>query len=79
MQTHLMSIKLLNQSLERYLDRLEGWKDVMQETEEKMKSLLEDQFKVKATAQQVNSTVALRWMKGERRDWPHSPGTLFYT
>lgn len=60
MQTHLMSIKVLNQSLERYLDRLEGWKDVMQETEEKMKSLLEDQFKVKATAQQVNSTVALR-------------------
>lgn len=60
MQNHLMSIKLLNQSLERYLDRVEGWKDVMEETEEKMKSLTEDQYNVKATAQQVNMTVALR-------------------
>lgn len=60
MQNHLMSIKLLNQSLERYLDRVEGWKDVIEETEEKMKSLTEDQYNVKATAQQVNTTVALR-------------------
>lgn len=60
MQNHLMSIKLLNQSLERYLDRVEGWKDVIEETEEKMKTLTEDQYNVKATAQQVNMTVALR-------------------
>lgn len=60
MQNHLMSIKLLNQSLERYLDRVEGWKDVIEETEEKMKTLTEDQYDVKATAQQVNMTVALR-------------------
>ncbi|KAM9339220.1 scavenger receptor class A member 3 [Symphorus nematophorus] len=62
MQNHLMSIKLLNQSLERYLDRVEGWKDVIEETEEKMKTLMEDQYDVKATAQQVNMTVALSTM-----------------
>ncbi|XP_069017893.1 scavenger receptor class A member 3 [Embiotoca jacksoni] len=61
-QNHLMSIKLLNQSLERYLDRVEGWKDVIEETEEKMKTLSEDQYDVKATAQQVNTTVALSTM-----------------
>uniref|UniRef100_A0A4W6FSY6 Scavenger receptor class A, member 3 n=1 Tax=Lates calcarifer TaxID=8187 RepID=A0A4W6FSY6_LATCA len=62
MQNHLISIKLLNQSLERYLDRVEGWKDVIEETEEKMKTLTEDQYDVKATAQQVNTTVALSTM-----------------
>lgn len=55
-----MSIKLLNQSLERYLDRVEGWKEVIEETEEKMKTLTEDQYDIKAAAQQVNTTVALR-------------------
>lgn len=60
MQNHLISIKLLNQSLVRYLDRVEGWKDVMEETEDKMKTLMDDQYDVKATAQQVNTTVALR-------------------
>lgn len=58
-QNHLMSIKLLNQSLERYLDRVEGWKDVIEETEEKMKTITEDQYDIKAAAQQVNTTVAL--------------------
>ncbi|XP_059213181.1 scavenger receptor class A member 3 [Centropristis striata] len=62
MQNHLMSIKLLNQSLERYLDRVEGWKDVIEETEEKMKTMAEDQYDIKATAQQVNTTVALSTM-----------------
>ena len=62
-QNHLVSIKLLNQSLDRYLDRVEGWKDVIEETEEKMKTLTEEQYDIKATAQQVNTTVALRWMK----------------
>lgn len=59
-QNHLMSIKLLNQSLERYLDRVEGWKDVIEETEENMKTLVEDQYDIRAIAQQVNMTVALR-------------------
>ncbi|XP_044185340.1 scavenger receptor class A member 3 [Thunnus albacares] len=62
MQNHLMSIKLLNQSLERYLDRVEGWKDVIEETDEKMKTLTEDHYDIKATAQQVNTTVALSSM-----------------
>ncbi|KAM4522100.1 scavenger receptor class A member 3 [Odontesthes bonariensis] len=61
-QNHLVSIKLLNQSLERYLDRVEGWKEVIEETEEKMKTLTEDQYDIKATAQQVNTTVALSKM-----------------
>ncbi|KAG7222690.1 hypothetical protein INR49_026299 [Caranx melampygus] len=62
MQNHIMSIKLLNQSLERYMDRVEGWKDVIEETEEKMKTMTEDQYDIKATAQQVNTTVALSTM-----------------
>ncbi|XP_068564529.1 scavenger receptor class A member 3 isoform X2 [Cebidichthys violaceus] len=62
MQNHLMSIKLLNQSLERYLERVEGWKAVIEETEEKMKTLADDQYDIKATAQQVNTTVALSTM-----------------
>ncbi|XP_070705436.1 scavenger receptor class A member 3 [Pempheris klunzingeri] len=62
MQNHLMSVKLLNQSLERYLDRVEGWKDVIEESEEKMKTLMEDQYDVKAASQQVNTTVALSTM-----------------
>lgn len=60
MQNHIMSVRLLNQSLERYLDRVDGWKDVMEETEEKMRNLVEDQYNTKVAAQQVNTTVALR-------------------
>lgn len=59
-QNHVVSIKLLNQSLERYLERVGSWNVVMEETVEKMKSLTEDQYSVKATAQQVNTTMALR-------------------
>nr|XP_057913846.1 scavenger receptor class A member 3 [Doryrhamphus excisus] len=62
MQSHLVSIKLLNQLLERYQDQVDGWKDVLEESEEKMKTLTEDQYDVKATAQQVNTTVALSTM-----------------
>ncbi|XP_054910426.1 scavenger receptor class A member 3 isoform X2 [Poeciliopsis prolifica] len=61
-QNHLMSLKLLNQSLERFTSQVQGWKEVIDETEEKMKTLTEDQFDVKATAQQVNTTVALSTM-----------------
>lgn len=59
-QNHIMSIKLLNQSLEQYLGQVEGWRDVIEETEEKMKTLTGDQYDLKATMQQVNITVALR-------------------
>lgn len=62
MQNHIMSIKLLNQSLERYVGQVEGWKDVIEETEEKMKTLSDDQYNIKATAQQINTTVALSTM-----------------
>ncbi|KAM4712911.1 scavenger receptor class A member 3 [Anableps anableps] len=61
-QNHLISLKLLNQSLERFTNQVEGWKEVIDETEEKMKTLTEDQYDVKATAQQVNTTVALSTM-----------------
>lgn len=60
MKNHVMSIKLLNQSLERYLDQVGSWNVVIEETVEKMKSLTEDQYSIKATAQQVNTTMALR-------------------
>lgn len=59
-QNHLMSIKVLNHSLERCQDRVEGWKDVVEETQEKIKTVTEDQFDIKATAHQVNTTVAHR-------------------
>ncbi|XP_019953011.2 scavenger receptor class A member 3 [Paralichthys olivaceus] len=62
MQNHLTSIRYLNQSLERYLERVEAWKDVIEETEEKMNTLTEDQYDVKATSHQVNTTVALSAM-----------------
>ncbi|XP_043961660.1 scavenger receptor class A member 3 isoform X1 [Gambusia affinis] len=61
-QNHLMSLKLLNQSLERFTNQVQGWKEVIDETEEKMKTLTEDQYDVKATAQQINTTVALSTM-----------------
>lgn len=60
MQNHVVSIRLLNQSLERYLDRVGSWNVVMDETVEKMKNLVEDQYGIKATAQHVNTTMALR-------------------
>lgn len=68
-QNHLMSIKVLNQSLERYLDRVEGWKDVVEETQEKIKTLLEDSFDIKATTHQVNTTVAhsTQWIDALQR------------
>ncbi|XP_057679498.1 scavenger receptor class A member 3 [Corythoichthys intestinalis] len=62
MQSHVMSIKFLNQLLVGYQDQVDGWKDVLEETEERMKTLTEDQYDVKATAQQINTTVALSTM-----------------
>lgn len=60
MKNQVVSMKLLNQSLERYLDQVGRWNVVTEETVEKMKSLTEDQYSIKATAQQVNTTMALR-------------------
>lgn len=69
MQSHVLSLRLLNQSLERYLDRVQGWKEVMEETEEKMNRLTAEQRDVKATAQQVNTTVTLstQWIDALQR------------
>ncbi|KAJ8355848.1 hypothetical protein SKAU_G00186420 [Synaphobranchus kaupii] len=63
-QSYSMGIKMINQSLDRYLDQVNGWKIVITETDEAMKSLLRDQYNLKATVQQVNTTVALnrQWM-----------------
>ncbi|KAK5617856.1 hypothetical protein CRENBAI_025727 [Crenichthys baileyi] len=61
-QNHLMSLKLLNQSLERFTNQVAGWKEVIDEIEEKMTTLTEDQYDVTATAQQINTTVALSTM-----------------
>ncbi|XP_035280114.1 scavenger receptor class A member 3 [Anguilla anguilla] len=63
-QTSSMAIMLINQSLERYLDQVNGWKVVITESDEAMKSVVQDQYDLKATVQTVNTTVALNavWM-----------------
>lgn len=61
-QNHLRAIKVLNQTLDRFSNQVQGWRDVIEETEEKMKNLADDQEDVKAIAQQVNTTVALSSM-----------------
>ncbi|XP_072306426.1 scavenger receptor class A member 3 [Eucyclogobius newberryi] len=58
-QNHLRAIKILNQTLDRFSNQVQGWRDVIEETEEKMKNLAEDQDDVKVIAEQVNTTVAL--------------------
>jgi len=60
LRNHTISVTLLNQSLERYVEQLHGWKDVIEETDERMKTLTQDQYDLRATVQQVNTTVALR-------------------
>ncbi|XP_056437550.1 scavenger receptor class A member 3 [Gadus chalcogrammus] len=64
MRDHTISVRLLNQSLERYVEQLHGWKDVIEETDDRMKSLTQDQYDLKATMQQVNTTVghSTLWM-----------------
>ncbi|KAG7265016.1 hypothetical protein CRUP_038121 [Coryphaenoides rupestris] len=59
LRNHTISVRLLNQSLERYVEQLHGWKDVIEETDERMKTLTQDQYDLRATVQQVNTTVAL--------------------
>ncbi|XP_029487231.1 scavenger receptor class A member 3-like [Oncorhynchus nerka] len=69
MQNYSLSIRLINQSLERYLDQVDGWKAVITETDESMKTLSQDQYDLKATMNQVNTTVALNslWMDALQR------------
>lgn len=69
MQNYSMSIKVINQSLERYLDQVDGWKAVITETDESMKTMSQDQYDLKATVHQVNTTVALSslWMDALQR------------
>ncbi|KAJ8396188.1 hypothetical protein AAFF_G00020550 [Aldrovandia affinis] len=68
-QNYSIAIKLINQSLERYLDQVNGWKIVITETDDAMKSLVQDQYDLKATVQQVNTTVGLNvlWMDALQR------------
>ncbi|XP_029607504.1 scavenger receptor class A member 3 [Salmo trutta] len=64
MQNYSLSIRLINQSLERYVHQVDGWKVVITETDESMKTLSQDQYDLKATVNQVNTSVALSslWM-----------------
>ncbi|KAK7151051.1 hypothetical protein R3I93_012097 [Phoxinus phoxinus] len=59
LQTYGVIIKRINQSVGQYLDQVTGWQVVINETDQGMKTLIEDQYDLKATMQQVNTTVAL--------------------
>ncbi|XP_036438025.1 scavenger receptor class A member 3 [Colossoma macropomum] len=61
-QTYGTTMKQINQSLEQYLDQVSGWQAVINETDLGMKTLVQDQYDLKATMQQVNTTVALSAM-----------------
>lgn len=56
-QAYGITIKRINQSLEQYLNQVNGWQAVINETDQGMKTLVQDQYDLKATVQQVNSTV----------------------
>ncbi|XP_026855562.2 scavenger receptor class A member 3 isoform X1 [Electrophorus electricus] len=68
-QAYGISIKQINQSLEQYLDQVNGWQAVINETDQGMKSLIQDQYDLKGSMQQVNTTVALSamWIDALRR------------
>ncbi|XP_077077288.1 scavenger receptor class A member 3 [Siphateles boraxobius] len=59
LQAYGIIIKRINQSVGQYLDQVTGWQVVINETDQGMKTLSEDQYDLKATMQQVNTTVAL--------------------
>ncbi|KAL0164949.1 hypothetical protein M9458_040702, partial [Cirrhinus mrigala] len=59
LQSFGIIIKRINQSLVQYLDQVTGWQVVINETDQGMKTLVADQYDLKATMQQVNTTVAL--------------------
>ncbi|XP_028652576.2 scavenger receptor class A member 3 isoform X1 [Erpetoichthys calabaricus] len=58
-QNYSFSLRLINQSLERYLELVNGWQIVISEVDSSFKTLVQDQFDLKATVQQINSTVGL--------------------
>ncbi|KAF7690481.1 scavenger receptor class A member 3 [Silurus meridionalis] len=58
-QAYGITIKRINQSLEQYLNQVNGWQVVINETDQGMKTLVQDQYDLTATVQQVNSTVTL--------------------
>ncbi|XP_027011275.2 scavenger receptor class A member 3 isoform X1 [Tachysurus fulvidraco] len=68
-QAYGITIKRINQSLEQYLNQVNGWQAVINETDQGMKTLVQDQYDLKATVQQVNSTVALSalWIDALKR------------
>lgn len=59
LQSFGILIKRINQSLGQYMDQVTGWQVVINETDQGMKNVLEDSYDLKATMQQVNTTVAL--------------------
>ncbi len=59
LQSFGIIIKRINQSLGQYLDQVTGWQVVINETDQGMKTFVEDQYDLKATMQQVNTTVVL--------------------
>ncbi|XP_016144815.1 scavenger receptor class A member 3-like isoform X1 [Sinocyclocheilus grahami] len=59
LQSFGIIIKRINQSLGQYLDQVTGWQVVINEMDQGMKTLVEDRYDLKATMQQVNTTVAL--------------------
>lgn len=59
LQAFGITITRINQSLSQYLNQVTGWQVVINETDQGMKTLVEDQYDLKATMQQVNTTVAL--------------------
>lgn len=59
MQSFAFTMTHINQSLAQYVDQVTGWQEVMDETDAGMKTLLQDQFDVRTTVQQVNTTVGL--------------------
>lgn len=58
-QAYGLSIQHLNLSLHQYLNQVNGWQAVVTETDQGMKTMVEDHYDLKATVNQVNATVAL--------------------
>lgn len=61
-QGFAVTMRWINQSLVQYLDQVNGWQAVMNETNQGMKTLVQDQYDLNATVQQVNTTVGLNAM-----------------
>lgn len=59
LHSYAITMKQINQSLDQYLGQVNGWQVVINETDLGMKTLVQDQYDLKATVQQVNTTVGL--------------------